>query len=229
MINLVACGLNLWGCERCCRVLICSINMVACHIHDIPLVLARYTLVVSSDNPDSPEQSLTTPDPSPNHSDLSLCIPEPSVVSPSPSSLSLISIWSNWPFLSPTTRPNPVWPHILPYWSQAFTQCFGQLPSAFPEATQLISSSDTISEALQAFPSHFNLCWPPWTHITLISYPDTPGFPCYVYSIYGSPTRACPMPFSIPDPCLAFPDLLQILFLRFDLYSLGFLSCLWLS
>ena len=99
----------------------------------------------------------------------------------------------------------------MSYWSPTSTQCLRQLPSTFPNAIRLISSSDNIPEALQAFPSHPNLCQPPQTHITLVSYPNTPGFPCHVYLVYGSPTQAYPMPFSLPDPCLAFPNPLWIL------------------
>ena len=147
---------------------------------------------MSSGSPDSPEQSPTTPNPHPNLPDLCICIPEPSAVSPNPCMLSPISIRSNQPFLSPTTSPKPVWPHILSYRSQVFTQCFSQLPSTFPDATRPISSLDNIPEALWAFPSHPNLCWPPRTHITPVSYPDTSGSLCHVYSIYGNSDRAHP-------------------------------------
>ena len=69
----------------------------------------RHTLVVSSDSLDPPKQFPTTPDPSSEVSDPCICIPEPPAVFSSPSALSPISIWSNRPFLSPTTSPKPVW------------------------------------------------------------------------------------------------------------------------
>ena len=68
----------------------------------------RHTLVVSSDSPDSSEQSPTTPDPRPNLSDLRICIPESPAVSPDPCTLSPISIQCNRPFPTPTTSPKPV-------------------------------------------------------------------------------------------------------------------------
>ena len=68
----------------------------------------RHTPVMSSGSPDSPEQSLTTPDPSSDLSDLRICIPKPPAVSLNPCTLSLISIQSNQPFLTPTTSPKPV-------------------------------------------------------------------------------------------------------------------------
>ena len=63
---------------------------------------------MSSGSPDSPEQSPTTPDPSPDLSDLCICIPKSPAMSPDPCMLSPISIQSNQPFLTPTTSPKPV-------------------------------------------------------------------------------------------------------------------------
>ena len=68
----------------------------------------RHTLVMSSGSPDSPKQSPTTPDPSPDLSDLCICIPKSPAMSPDPCMLSPISIQSNRPFPTPTTSPKPV-------------------------------------------------------------------------------------------------------------------------
>ena len=193
---------------------------------------------MSSGSPDSPEQSLTTPNPSPDLSDLRICIPKPPAVSPNPCTLSPISIQSNWPFPTPTTSPKPVQHFSVMLTLSDLIFCSigpRPLPNAlgsFPVPSSTLSDQYLAhTTSLKPYgPSPVFLTYANLqTHIAPISYPDTLGFPCYVYSVYGSPTWAYLTPFGFPNPCLAFLDLLWILFLRFDLYSLGFLSCPQLS
>ena len=160
----------------------------------------RHTLVVSTDSPDPHEQSPTTLDPSPDLSDLHICVPEPPAVSPSPSVLSLISIWPDQPFLTPTTSPKPVWWFLVmltlsilvlcPIGLQPLPNALGSFPAPFPTLSDWYLAQTTYPKPYRPSSAILTYANLPEPVSTPICYPDTSGLLCHAYSVYGKPHQA---------------------------------------